>query len=390
MKRKKHGLIGKALAAALALAMCLPIGVSAAEGDGAISGTETIPPDIKITQYFEMPEGEVLSTSTVGSLHFEYKFEGSEGAPAISSKYVNINYNNPQGANGAVEQICDGETITKRYLNTTKDSILKGVKFTSPGIFNYNVTLDAEKSVKGKGNAVVTHSTETYTMKVWVEEKADQSGFYARSVVITDSRGEKVDPANGGFVFTSTFSDGLGAPAAGTLKITNNSISGKYADKNKSFIYIVKLAKKVGYNYQGELTIKENGEPAVISYEKPLTITLKMGETVTLEAPFGTLFNVEAAAEPDYQHKYEKLVDGVSKTSQSGAFGRAFDITIESGVKEGSAVHSELEVKWNHIYDDSAVPTPMGAIINNFPFIMLIVVAAVGMALCAILKKKRY
>lgn len=383
---KKKGLLSKLMAGVLAFGLCLSVGgsmpdVRAAEPEGSgpvLEGTETSYPSFSVTKTVEMPVGSVSRFTG----KFVFDFVPVDGAPALSS----ITIKNAMDAK-AVKEITNG---TLRYTRQSDAFTLYGFLFKNAGFYTYQITEEPDTVTGLAEGQSITYSGKSYTMKVWVDEKADQSGFYVKNVTFENEAGEKIDPAKGELVFNSVYDDGIETPA--TAKFTvDNTIVGTYADKSRTFEYELTIAD-TKVTYTAPITVKINGVEQSLAFGEKYAFTLKGAETLEVEAPFGTTFDVTAAAAENYTHTYELYwEDGTKKSTQTGGKGKALSGRVLSGQIDNasSAVIVLEQLKWIHTYDDSVVPTPMGAIINNLPFIILIVVAAAGIAVCVMMKKKR-
>ena len=374
MKRiKMKGLFGKIAASALALSLCLGGNTYAAD---VTEGTPGQPPEIKITHTMEMPVGTVYPSS---KSTFKFSFESSDpNAPAIQAS---LKFDN---------QAYEFRNDIKHYEQQTRN-ILSGLQFSSPGVYTYTVTQEPDTVTSLEDVQKITYSDASYTMKLWVEENPDvPDTYYIKSATVENEAHEKIDPANGEFCFANTYDNGLGEPSTGSF-IVSNSIKGDYADPNKSFSYQVSLAdtKKP---HTMPVSIKVNGTPQSLEFGNVITFDLAPGETWVLEAPYGTLFDIEALADEHYSHKHEHFWEEgkLWSTRENKHFNESLKDRIASGKSDnanGGTFPAHLS-KWTHTYDGTFVP-PTGISVNTLPFIVLIGVAAAGIAAYFVSRRRK-
>lgn len=408
-----------AIAVMLCISMALP-----AFAAGEISGTEAKPARAAITKKLTTTDGTTTPTVTFG-FEFEKKaLNGNSAAEdlALIPKISNheINFTNIDTAT----PVNDIKTMTKEKVID-----LTGVDFPYAGSYTYTVkelqnitagTLDPNKEA-------MSYSKAEYEITFFIKEKTDGTGLYVSDIgtkiMIKDNGSAgtegKVDPTPGdengnlgagGLVFNNAYTKTTGGedptnPNDQVFSILN-SVAGDFADTGKYFEYIVAITKPlvegVSDTYKAYIL---NDLGAVIDPTQSTTgltinqdaagrkyieftsgidkrIKLKHGEKLVFtDVPVGAVYVTQNFGAPDYTPTAKVLVNGVEiNPGLSAGVGQSLSSLLR---KIGETTPNAIEFTNTH----KSIPVT-GLIINNIPFIMILVIS-VGAFLAFVITKSR-
>ena len=263
------------------------------------------------------------------------------------------------------------------YLIENSDNFLPDTTdFPHAGVYTYTV-----EETKGSVNGV-SYSTQEYTMRVYVKNKPDGSGLYIWGVTVipTDDDGDndkKVDPTltdsalGNGFVFENTY-------VTTTSILVSKAAVGEYADRTKEFEFTITFTLDDSVPLQQTI----NYDKADINSSNQITMTqktgsvefkLKHGEKINFTGvPAGTAYEITEAGATGYTPKATVVKGGVSSTPSPGTSG------TEYTVANLLAVQGTNSVAFTNTYGDIS---PTGFLIDNLPFILLIILVVGALAL---------
>ena len=385
----------KVLSAVLALVMCMAMGTTAFAANS--TGTEGTPATATIVKELQIPGG---TTTPEATFKFTATSETTD-APTIAEKSVTYS---------AADTAADGK------LYKTVD-LFEGVTFPHAGLYEYTVKETAGTYVAGD-KEVMTYSGAEYKLTVVV--KNGDNGPYVAEIAaqqIKDNAGTdiaaetKVDPnptdssnpTSGGVRFVNTFVKGGSIvkpdpenpdgpdktdPADALMTIAKN-VTGDIGDMVTPFEFTVS-ASNPAIAPEADQTVKARIYNADGTYGDDISI----GANTKVELAHGqklVFLNLYAGATVSFKETDEIAIEkySVSATTKNG------DAAEQSYEKEtvtntGISVTPVSEKKasatvTNHLESTS----PTGVIINNLPFIMMIVVAAAGFVAYIAAKRRR-
>lgn len=390
--------LAKALGMAMALGLCMGSAAPVMAADtNVIEGTEDNPADAYLTKELQVADG-----ITVPGMTFSFAFEqvtedGSTPTadmPVISDKTV---------AYTAADTATPDASGLKK-IKKLSGKILEGVDFPHAGEYVYKIT--ETQAVTGytldAAHETMQYSQAEYTMNVVVNNTADGNGVYVKYVAVNrvlndegDSDEGKTNPGDdvtaNTFTFTNVFTrTGGTADSASPLEITK-TVTGEAGDKTKAFDFSLTLTKSPT---EGSATAA-TGYPAVITRadgaSEEVTVPvgseykfqLKHGEKLTFKnsgtnpglLPAGTKYTLTESAVTGYTTKAEVKENGGTAT------------TIDNATVTDKLVgDQENYAKYTN---DKSVTPPTGIIINNLPFILLIVLAIGAFASMIVVKRRR-
>jgi len=331
------------------------------------------------------------------------------------------------------KQETDGTTRAK-VVEKESGNFLANLTFPSAGIYVYDVeenkSTGAYTLTTKDNKESMVYSQAKYRIYLYVANKTDgTNGTYIKAIgdVLTatqtgtttpgqDGVGSKVDPTPG--VSTVGYVDGahsqmkfqndyLQNPGNGSKKPDKTSlefskkVAGDYGDKNKYFDFSItlknpdvlkdatsKITSYIGYivdengtivttdtdkNYAKTYTNDGGIEftlNATTGVSESQTISLKHGQYLVFPyAPTGTYFQAVETGAKNYTPSAKILVNDISTDAPTVAEGANLD-TAEKIVGQNAKNGADFTNKYKDI-------TPTGIIINNLPFVMMIIFAAV-------------
>ncbi|WP_283684795.1 DUF7601 domain-containing protein [Parablautia sp. Marseille-Q6255] len=311
-----------------------------------------------ITKKLEMAEGLSVPDAT-----FSFTIEKvTPDAPDLNIAPVVYSLNDQKGnpENGKY-------TISKK-------SDLQFGEFPHAGEFAYRIT-------ETPGNVpTVTYSTESYYLRVQVANP-DQGNLYIKA--ITAEKGSEIGDKQkkvGEIVFTNTYRK------SASLSIEKKT-EGTLADKTKFFEFEIIFTKSPtelqdNPTYIGKITTNKEEKEIPVTVGTPAKFSLKDGDKLVFDdLPAGTKYVVtEMAAEDGYTPKIQVTDNDVTGQWDVG--------TEKEGLSSNEHYIGEKNnaVTFINTYNDVPVT---GIIMNNLPFILLIVVAILAFGTLAFLKKRK-
>lgn len=414
------------LAMALAVVMCLGVTVPSLAANGtAIEGTEANPVTAAITKVLVMPEGTITPTARFEFEFAKKSFNGSS-ATAELAKMPNVNTTNTMDINFTS---ADTGSATGGIKEVPKESaeLTAKIPFTEVGVYIYTIK---EKSgtytINNAFNETMDYSNAQYDITFWVREKADGSGVYVHAVAAiikvkdTDDQGNvdtKVDPTPGGgssdeydysqMTFTNTYHYIKGGtdpdkPENEALRISK-VVSGDMAEKTRYFAFSVTVQKPAtltgtvlyrAYVVDASNTVvtSSNHVPAGdIQSDKGFDLTAGTAKTVNLKhnerivfnaIHVGAKYSVTETGVPDYVPSVVVVENGGTPTTTppTGSIGQSLSIgAIMIGKDANSAA-------FTNTYKDVPIT---GVVIDNLPFILLIVSAIGGLVFFVVVKYRK-
>lgn len=370
MTKKK--LAARILCAALALVMCLGLTVTASAQEGETPVTEAI-----ITKILEMDKNVTTPTETFSFMAAKVSVDGKtdsadlETMPDIAAAGLAVNADSEYD----IDEELGVKTVTVQTGNLLPDANL----FPHAGVYVYRIT-----ETPGS-NMDITYSNASYDLKIYVVN-AEGGGLMIGGVEVYNEDDEKVTPpapgpgetAKANMMFTNKYIPSGGNPDdpdAKALTVTNQ-VTGNLGDKTREFNYtltITKLPVLVDQTktYMGTITNADGTTETVeLRLNEPAQFTLADGEYLEFDdLPVGTVYTFTMEFDPTYKMTMAVMSGSVAEpliTVDELGEATKSDVLIGEGVNSVKTIY----------HKESTVPG--GVVLNNLPFILLILVALCG------------
>ncbi|MDR1068800.1 MAG: hypothetical protein LBL36_06125 [Clostridiales Family XIII bacterium] len=400
----------------LALALCLGSFTAVFAADVS-SGTEGNSAKAAITKILKMPKG-----TTIPENGFTFTFDIDP--VKVDGVAAAIAGNMPAITDGTVtftksdsgDDAADVTTYTKE-----SSDIFSGVTFPHPGVYIYEITeqqTGAFTPTSGWTENMV-YSKAKYTVTIVVKKGTSASFIETIAVDVekkddgTDGKG-KVDPTPGtgkGMVFTNTYTKTQNQPDPAQNSSLNIGMTaaGDYADPNQYFPVDVTVTKSAldtntsstykayvlgagnsydtsSDNYAGiESNGGYDGKPYInLASDQKYTINLKHDQRlVVMDTPVGTAWTAVDKLDSDpplNNYIASGTINSVTIGTATGSKGDALSTGDQKVLETGSIA------AFTNTYD---ITSPTGIIINNLPYIGLIVLALGALAVFIAFKSRK-
>lgn len=424
IKKQKKRFPRMLLTTALAMVMCLEVTASAFADGGPLTGNETTPARASITKMLRMPEGTTTPDANF-TFTFEKKSYMGESTTAALGQMPDI-------APAAVtfSNTDTGTTDSQTGIKSVPKEAAVTPAFTSTGIYTYDITEDGDTyTIADPAKETMNYSQAKYEISYYVKEKSDHSGFFVETIVTkilvnddgTAGSGEKINANPGGptgsgsysgLVFNNAYTRNNGGvdptiPANQVLAISK-VVAGDFADQTKYFSYDVSITKpavltaEVTYKaYVVDSTGVVTGDANVASGDtgsiltdgnskKYIKVTTGTTKVINLKHNQTLVFNdLEVGAK--YVADLQGTV-GYTPKARITANGSVItpDLTALEGqnLSTGSWLIGEAKNSADFTNTFQSI-TPTGVVINNLPFIMILIMAAGGFTAFVVAKSRR-
>ena len=386
--------------------------LSAIIGIGMINPTEVRADDTfyedeaVLTKELKIPEGVL-----VPDLSFEFTATplGTEDEDGIidASEIVNqpawsipaINFGSP-----------DKGTTNDNFVRSTTNLLadIKALNFSHAGTFVYEV-FEVTPDTKSK---VISHYSEAlYTVRVYVENGDDGNpvvkGITVYQVKKDDGTpgGYKVDPTPGSvtldggseFRFVNEFWDE-------TELEVEKRVAGNAGDRTKAFDFkiTVTLPETTKKDFELTYTTPSGSDPdSPIIYDEStrifeIDVKLKHGEKISFDnLPVGSTYNVVETIAKGYEPSAVVTGRGTNGVATDGTPDDDLKFTVEIGGISDLLVDAEDVTAQTPIKNTTVVtneykdPSITGVLTDNFPFIVMVLVAGVGIVFLTVSKRRR-
>lgn len=384
---KKRNIMKTLFAGTMTLGMALSISPAFATGNNPV-WEEGDKPNVVITKNLNVAADAI----DFDDMNFTFNF-------TLNKDTVAAELDDNLKSFTATATIRDNDTDTGVITSTT-DNILNGKKFPAAGVYTYEVK-ESQDGDKGENQYGLTCSDAEYEMKVYVKNGTNGTYVYSVTVLpVKDDNGQdidnaqKVDPTpdqsdgTSNFVFTNSFTKKAGGDEAGakSLTITKN-VAGDYGDKTRQFLFTVSIELPSyvdsSINYEGKVGDKtytfNNGNEFTCD-----DVMLADGDVLEFsDLPAGTKYSVIETGTQNYTASANVIQNGIPTDIPQGDKGQNYTIE-DKMIGEGK---NELTVTNTH---DANSVTPTGIIINNLPFVLMVVVAGSGLALYVVSKRRSH
>lgn len=426
MKNKK--IVKKLFAGVMALSLCFGTNMVAfAEpADGSAQAPRaSLTKELHIAEGIQTPE-VTFTFNFVQDKAGSYKTQTGESLPVTSTDY----------ALDSVKLMFTGEDQqTDGKIVKESQNILAGANFPNAGIYKYTVSeTSGEATVENEsGEGTMTYDTTTYSMFVVVKNNADGTGTVIDDVIVEKDGEEgeedvKVDPTpttdedqntgnadqgddtndaatgeGNSFRFVNTYTKTTGEnpdtpinpgeedTTASALTVSKKVV-GDMADLNQEFSFAITLnypetAKDVAKEITAYRVGKDGIVKATLDFKEgeANSFELSNGEYITFkELPAGTTYVVEETGTTNY-------TGSIITTSNNNAAAEE-KAEKSADLKASQAVVGEMvdgnSAAVTNTYDDQSA-TPTGIIVNNLPYVALLLVAVVGCVVIFAGRKRR-
>lgn len=385
--------------------MCLGSAVPALATSVLIEGNEEAPAQPVITKKLIMPEG----TTTPGAT-FTFTFKkisvdskavasDSNAMPAIGP--VTIDF-----AAGDTGDILDGvKTVTRQSTDA-----LTGVSFPHAGVYEYEVTEEPSVTNYLPGsNETFTFTAAKYSVIFYVENGANQlyTAKIEQKILINDVENQEtsVNTKVDSMVFTNPYlkqGGGEDPTIVDNQALTiSKAVTGSYANRSKYFAFNITAtqpATVTGQTYKAYvldesgsvvtstdnyavLSADSYGQYIVVTSGSSLTVNLKHGQKLVFnDLHIGSTYVAVERAEEHYKASVVVTVNGGDTTLSNSAANTSLSTeTRRIGEGQNSAAFT------NTNRDISAT----GVLINNLPFIIILLLAAGALAGFIVVKSRK-
>jgi hypothetical protein len=347
----------------LAFAMVLTMGaVSAMAEDGA-----TLYDDLSKAELDkELTVADGIDISAVKDFTFSFTAKATDTStvaetPAIAEQTVTVGAQSGGKATGKV----------------ALSEVFSGKTFPHAGVYMYEVVettegFDDKAATTDKVETLTVDSTK-YNVRVYVVNGTNGTEVQGITVAkVSGETEEKVDPTSDGFIFKNEYKEEL-TPADGVVLTVSKSITGNYADKTKTFPVTVTLTLPSTAT-AADVALADDSKGTLSG--TTVTADLADGDAIKFsKLPAGTTFTVAETQDAAYKSK----ITGFVATE---------DTALVDGNREVAGKGPVVEAgKTVSIENNRADLIPTGIVINNLPYIMLVVIAAAG--ILYLTKKRR-
>lgn len=292
----------------------------------------------------------------------------------------------------------------------TVAEIFKGKEFDHAAEYVYKVTqknsgLTDDNDPNTKES--MQYDRSSYLLHLYVAN-TESGGLEIKNVTVSDGK-DKRDPsaaptddkeaANSGFTFVNSYTkmihkavidpENPDDPSMGTygaLGVTEN-VSGDYGDKTKEFSYTLTLTAPDNYissdsvnaiiysmNEDGTVNTAEQS----VSYNTPFEFKLKDNERIGFaELPSGTVYSITHGGAENYTPSYK-----IGNEIKQGTL--ATDLALENRVL--SDTNNGENVNVTDTFDAASI-APTGIVMEEFPYILLLVLAGAATATFVVREK---
>ncbi len=353
--------------------------------------------DVRVTKAFTFPEGATLPADVTFKYAVEYKgFEAHDKGSTDGGTVPEINVSALTFTNemGKAE---GGVVVAYKQSN----NLLAGLKFEKAGIYEYHISerIDTVQPINPAGESM-TYDNQVYKLKIFTKYNTITNEVIIDGGIVWKDNGEKVDPSPqkkpdetevteesnveiqeaNGFVFNNRYKKDAGfIDDKDTGLYVNKAVDGDYADLSKEFDFTITIKSDASTKGETITLEKADGtsESAIIGDTDHVfsKVSLKNAQTVKLKGiQVGATVTV-AETDPDpYKVKIKAIVNGVPETEK------------EDTNWDGKLGEKNNQVDYTNIFESTA---PMGIIINNLPYILLVAVALGGMALYFVSRRRK-
>lgn len=411
--KRKHGLACGLIVAILAMMFLLVGPVGRAFADDPYPVTDAT--KVAVTKNFTMnenihvPAGVFKFTVTPVSVNEDGYDAVTQNMPTFAIADITT----AAGATGVVDSTTHTRTVTctsSNFLPTVGTTL--GTNFTHAGVYVYTVVEDvAHSSIGGTTDAgtgeTKNYSQASYTIRVYVingengleisettveqvqDDKAAATGVKVNPIVPAAG-----DATSGGFAFGNSYAK------VASLGVTK-TVTGDYDDLSKKFKFTLTFASEAKgiaiANDSSATSVQADGAAiADTSNFNATSITFEATSAQALKLtnlPVGTIYTVTETLgtndTAEYTPKATVVYDGGTGVEKAGSKGQT--LTVNGDGTGTPAINTTVGEGANStaVTNDYSAPTPTGILIANLPYILIGLVAAAGIALLVVSRRRR-
>ena len=299
---------------------------------------------------------------TVKTVHKHFVMAEGIAAPEVTFYFTaeKVTADAPNATIGPLTYLNTDTAEVKNGLSSfNKEAEITFETFPHAGLYEYTICETA-----GTENGI-TYDTASYNLNVYVVNT--ENGNLEVQNITAEKDGDKQDELS----FTNTYRKNS------SLTISK-STEGMHADKTKDFEFTIKFERAATESDEVESYTGKIGDETVdCSVDEETTFKLHDGESLVFEClPAGTRYVVsEVAAEDGYTPSIKVIENGVQTLEKT--------VSENAGISSAEAVSTLVgektnEVEFTNTYQDIALT---GIALNNWPFIILIILAIGAMLL---------
>lgn len=416
MKKLK---LKKLMTCAMAFVISLSTAMTAFAADEELpDGTPESPAGAAITKVLEMPQGTTIPNAT---FTFDIQEVSVDGDTSDAAKTTMPELTGSVTMDDNSVSALDGD---KKIVTKNTGNILDEIEWPHAGEYVYKVTEVASSyTIADTNKETLTYSQAEYDLHVYIAEAEDGSLYVKSAGAIirkdqsggTQGEGEKVDPSVPGsetegnsFKFVNTYTKTPGGredpdPKTQSFAISK-AVAGDMASKTKYFPFEVTITNNsmvTTASYKAYICTLSNGTYTKVSAEEAngqydtgtdyVTLTtgiksdidLKHGQyLVVMDCPQGTIYNANEKAVPGYKASVHIVVGGIAVNPDPANTNANTALSTDNRIITAGGANSAA---FTNTY---ATTVPTGILINNLPFIAMILVA-IGAFAAFIINKRR-
>jgi hypothetical protein len=393
----------KFFAGILVLAILMTMGLTVLADDGeVVGGVEGNPAKALLTKELHKALGVTTPTAS-----FTFTF--------TPKKVDNVAYNATVGEVGympsigsetisfGASDIIDTNAATTDVIELQKESsadVLAGITWPHGGEYIYEIEETPNTYTLDPTKERMTYSKQKFQMSVRVKNGTSNNTFVSeiifREMIYDDDTDtytvdEKANP-----IFVNEYE------IMSTLKVSKTT-TGEYADLTKKFPYNLTLVKSpldktTTTSYTAKIYNINDPLTAIDTITVPLgasTFSLANGEYIIIEKlPTGTTYTLEEPAAQYYTAKAVVTINSETPVSaENTTTNTALEIGSASGVWVDEVLNAPINIGENNNIADFTnnreVINPTGIILNNLPFILMVLLAIGGFIFFIIGKRRR-
>ena len=357
----------KVLAGMMALIMCLMLMM-------VVSYADPEPFEAKVSKKLNVGAGVSVAPAKEFTFGVE---EVTSDAPPIADFQIGFS----------------GEDTSAGFATKESADFLPDIlDFPHAGIYEYIIT----ETIPGTVDDTITYSLAEYKFLVCVVNDGDDLKFEEIVIQqIKDDAGEDIEAPDDGKRSEAIFENKYVADALLTI---DKTVTGDYADKTKDFDFDITFFSAVAPATDMVLTgtiIGTDGNPTGTTVDVTIeagetsgtgSFQLKHGESIEFEAKSGITYTVAETGDASYVGKATVTENGTASAQTTAAQGD--DLTAEN---DGGDDVLLIGADTNSVsfVNECKTTTPTGIIINNLPFIVLILIAVAAIVLYARGKRRK-
>lgn len=378
-----------------------------------------------LTKVIKIPEGVIVPNLVFDFDAVPLGEEDEEGnlfgtapewkLPSIEFSEDSVNPDKGESGNKAVKTT--DNLLVKKVINETTILQLKDasaddatVNFGHAGVYLYEVT-EKVPNPSDPEDVITRYSQAKYTVRVYVENIEDKDGNSLLTVKgltilkVTDDIGDdvdaKVDPTPGSdteyggseFRFVNEFWDE-------TELEVEKRVAGNAGDRTKAFDFkiTVTLPETTKKDFELTYTTPSGSDPdSPIIYDEStrifeINVKLKHGEKISFKnLPVGSTYNVVETIAKGYTPSAVVTGRGTNGVATDGTPDDDLKFTVKVGDVMDLLVDAESDTTKNKttVTNEYKDPSITGVLTDNFPFIVMVLVAGVGIVFLTVSKRRR-